>query len=159
MFRLGKQAVTDFTHTTETTHRGRVYMPTTVAWGFHVKPWLLLPAARDRAREVVGQSDLAPIDRLTAAGMVGAQRPQHAYQHLLDRSDECTLVSSLDPAGCRDLIARGIIDEGMIPKIEACLDSLRDGVHKTHIIDGRLRHSLLLEIYTDRGVGTEIALS
>ena len=46
----------------------------------------------------------------------------------------------------------------MIPKAEACLDSLRAGVRKTHIIDGRLRHSLLLEIYTDRGVGTEIVL-
>ena len=61
-------------------------------------------------------------------------------------------------AGCRDLIARGIIDEGMIPKMEACLESLRAGVRKTHVIVGRLRHSLLLEIYTDRGVGTEIAL-
>ena len=46
----------------------------------------------------------------------------------------------------------------MIPKVEACLDSLRRGVGKTHIIDGRLRHSLLLEIFTDKGVGTEITL-
>jgi acetylglutamate kinase len=46
----------------------------------------------------------------------------------------------------------------MIPKVEACLDGLRAGVKKTHIIDGRLRHSLLLEIYTDHGVGTEIVL-
>jgi len=75
---------------------------------------------------------------------------------LRDRADESSLVRSLDPAGCRDLIARGVIDEGMIPKVEACLDSLRAGVRKTHMIDGRLRHSLLLEIYTDRGVGTEI---
>jgi acetylglutamate kinase len=78
---------------------------------------------------------------------------------LLDRSDENSLISSLDPAGCRDLIARGVIDEGMIPKIEACLDSLQAGVRKTHVIDGRLRHSLLLEIYTDRGVGTQIVIS
>lgn len=47
----------------------------------------------------------------------------------------------------------------MIPKVEACLDSLWAGVKKTHMIDGRLKHSLLLEIYTDRGVGTEIVLS
>ena len=78
---------------------------------------------------------------------------------LLDRSDENSLISSLDPAGCRDLIARGVIDEGMIPKIEACLDSLQAGVRKTHVIDGRLRHSLLLEIYTDRGVGTQFVIS
>jgi acetylglutamate kinase len=77
---------------------------------------------------------------------------------LIDRRDESTLVRSLGAAGARDLISRGIIDEGMIPKVEACLDSLRAGVRKTHVIDGRLRHSLLLEIYTDRGVGTEIIL-
>jgi acetylglutamate kinase len=77
---------------------------------------------------------------------------------LLDRRDESSLVPSLDAAGVRELIARGVIDSGMIPKVEACLDSLRCGVKKTHMIDGRLRHSLLLEIYTDRGVGTEIVL-
>jgi acetylglutamate kinase len=77
---------------------------------------------------------------------------------LLDRQDENSLVSSLDADGCRDLITRGVIEEGMIPKVEACLESLRGGVRKTHMIDGRLRHSLLLEIYTDRGVGTEIVL-
>jgi acetylglutamate kinase len=44
----------------------------------------------------------------------------------------------------------------MLPKVEACLDCLRAGVKKTHIIDGRLRHSLLLEIFTPEGVGTEI---
>jgi acetylglutamate kinase len=75
---------------------------------------------------------------------------------LRDRHDPDSLLRSLDAAGCRDLIARGIIDEGMIPKVEACLESLRAGVRNTHIIDGRLRHSLLLEIYTDRGVGTVI---
>ncbi len=77
---------------------------------------------------------------------------------LRDRRDEASLLRSLDAAGCSELIARGVIDTGMIPKVEACLDSLRAGVKKTHMIDGRLRHSLLLEIYTDRGVGTEITL-
>ncbi len=77
---------------------------------------------------------------------------------LRDRKNAESLVSSLDAGGCEELIVRGVIDEGMIPKVEACLESLRAGVRKTHIIDGRLRHSLLLEIYTDRGVGTEIVL-
>jgi acetylglutamate kinase len=77
---------------------------------------------------------------------------------LLNRVDEDSLIRSLDAAGCQELIGRGVIDEGMIPKVEACLESLRAGVRKTHMIDGRLRHSLLLEIYTDRGVGTEITL-
>jgi len=75
---------------------------------------------------------------------------------LRDKKNENSLVRSLDPQGCRDLVNDGIIDEGMIPKVEACLESLRAGVRKTHMIDGRLRHSVLLEIYTDRGVGTEI---
>jgi acetylglutamate kinase len=77
---------------------------------------------------------------------------------LLDRDTPDSLVRSLDAARCQDLIARKVIDEGMIPKVEACLESLRAGVRKTHIIDGRLRHSLLLEIYTDQGVGTELTL-
>ena len=47
---------------------------------------------------------------------------------LLDRSDENSLLRSLDDTGCRDLIARGTIEEGMIPKVEACLESLRAGV-------------------------------
>jgi acetylglutamate kinase len=77
---------------------------------------------------------------------------------LRDRSEPSSLLSHLDARECRDLVAQRVIAEGMIPKVEACLDSLRLGVRKTHIVDGRLRHSLLLEIYTDRGVGTEIEL-
>jgi acetylglutamate kinase len=75
---------------------------------------------------------------------------------LLDRGDATSLIRNLDVARCQELIARRVIDEGMIPKVEACLESLRAGVGQTHIIDGRLRHSLLLEIYTERGVGTLI---
>jgi acetylglutamate kinase len=77
---------------------------------------------------------------------------------LTDRQDPTSLLRSLTPADCRDLIARGIIDKGMIPKVEACLESLEAGVKKAHIIDGRLRHSLLIETYTTTGVGTEIVL-
>ncbi len=77
---------------------------------------------------------------------------------LRDRRDPQSLLPSLDADACHRLIEQGVLSEGMIPKAEACLDSLRAGVRKTHVIDGRLRHSLLLEIYTDRGVGTEIVL-
>lgn len=77
---------------------------------------------------------------------------------LRDRKDPASLIPSLSAADVQELIRDKIVDEGMIPKVEACLDSLRAGVRKTHIIDGRLKHSLLLEIYTDRGVGTEIVL-
>jgi acetylglutamate kinase len=75
---------------------------------------------------------------------------------LMDRNEPSSLISGLTPDECRGLIARGVIDRGMIPKVEACLSCLESGVRKTHIIDGRLRHSLLLEIFTESGVGTEI---
>jgi acetylglutamate kinase len=75
---------------------------------------------------------------------------------LMNRNDPASLISTLSPEDCLDLIARGVIDKGMIPKVEACLSCLEAGVRKTHIIDGRLRHSLLLEIFTESGVGTEI---
>jgi len=75
---------------------------------------------------------------------------------LRDRRDADSRFASLDAAGCRQLISVGIIDAGMLPKTEACLDSLAAGVGKVHILDGRLRHALLLEIFTDAGVGTEI---
>jgi len=75
---------------------------------------------------------------------------------LLDVNDPESLVHSLTAAEARRLIADGTISAGMIPKIEGCLETLEQGVKKIHIIDGRLRHSLLLEIYTTSGVGTEL---
>jgi acetylglutamate kinase len=77
---------------------------------------------------------------------------------LRDRNDPASLIASLTAEGCRQLINDRVIDSGMIPKVEACLEALKSGVSKTHIIDGRIRHSLLLEIFTDTGVGTEIVL-
>ena len=77
---------------------------------------------------------------------------------LRDRHEPKSLIPGLTPEECRALIDAGVIDKGMIPKVEACLASLEAGVKKTHIIDGRLRHSLLLEIFTDTGIGTEIVL-
>jgi acetylglutamate kinase len=73
-----------------------------------------------------------------------------------DKSDPTSIIHSLTAAEARRLIAEGVVDSGMIPKVEACLETLDRGVRKVHIIDGRLRHSLLLEIYTTQGVGTEI---
>lgn len=67
-----------------------------------------------------------------------------------------SLIHSLTAQQARNLIGSGSIESGMIPKVEACLETLDRGVRKVHIIDGRLRHSLLLEIYTTKGVGTQI---
>ena len=55
-------------------------------------------------------------------------------------------------------MAKGVIDKGMIPKVQACLKALQAGSRKAHVIDGRIPHSLLLEIFTDAGIGTEIVL-
>jgi acetylglutamate kinase len=77
----------------------------------------------------------------------------------LDKDDPETLIHSLGADRARELIDSGHIESGMIPKVQACLATLDRGVGKVHIIDGRLRHSLLLEIYTNKGVGTEIVRS
>ena len=73
-----------------------------------------------------------------------------------NKSDPNSIMHSLTAAEARELIRTGAVDSGMIPKVEACLETLDRGVRKVHIIDGRQRHALLLEIYTTRGVGTEI---
>ncbi|GAB4156125.1 MAG: acetylglutamate kinase [Planctomycetaceae bacterium] len=74
----------------------------------------------------------------------------------LDKDDPSTLISHLETARCRELIASGIIESGMVPKVDAALDALAAGVGKVHIVDARMPHSVLLEIYSDKGVGTEI---
>ena len=73
-----------------------------------------------------------------------------------DKNDPDSLIHSLTAQEANELIASGAIDCGMIPKVQACLETLERGVRKVHIIDGRLRHSLLLEVYTSKGVGTQI---
>ena len=73
-----------------------------------------------------------------------------------DKNDPDSLIHTLSATEANRMIADGQIEAGMIPKVQACLETLSKGVRKIHIIDGRLRHSLLLEIYTNRGVGTEI---
>ena len=75
---------------------------------------------------------------------------------LSDPANPDSRISSLNREKARELMERNVIDGGMIPKVEACFDALDHGVNKVHIIDGRLRHSLLLEIYTTSGVGTQI---
>lgn len=75
-----------------------------------------------------------------------------------DRKDPSTLISHLNAEDCRRLIAEGIIDSGMVPKVEAAVEALRAGVKKVHLLDGRMPHSILLEFYSNTGIGTEIVL-
>ncbi|MBI4397727.1 MAG: acetylglutamate kinase [Candidatus Omnitrophica bacterium] len=75
-----------------------------------------------------------------------------------DAKDESSLISSLHVDEVEGLIKNKVISGGMIPKVNAAITALRGGVRKAHIIDGRIKHSLLLEIFTDQGIGTEIIL-
>ncbi|MGE5549291.1 MAG: acetylglutamate kinase [Bacteroidota bacterium] len=75
---------------------------------------------------------------------------------LADPRDTGSLISALSVERAAEMIEDGQIDGGMIPKVEACAQALRRGVGRTHIIDGRQLHSLLLEIFTDRGIGTMV---
>jgi len=70
-----------------------------------------------------------------------------------------TLISTMASEEATQLIASGVITAGMIPKVECCIDALTGGVAKTHIIDGRVKHAVLLEIFTTEGVGTEVVRS
>jgi acetylglutamate kinase len=101
----------------------------------------------------------------TAAGVVAASLKAEKLVMMSDTNGIRTdpqrpdsYASTLTKAEIDSLVRVGVIGEGMLPKVEACITALEAGVPKAHIIDGRLPHSLLLEIYTDAGVGTQIIL-
>jgi len=73
-----------------------------------------------------------------------------------DFGDDDTLVSRIDVAGLEALLETAKIADGMIPKLRSCIDALRGGVHRAHILDGRLPHALLLEFFTREGIGTMV---
>ena len=73
---------------------------------------------------------------------------------LRDPHDEETLIHALHTAEVPGLIAEGIVSGGMIPKIECCVDAIHGGVERVHILDGRIPHSILIELLSDRGIGT-----
>jgi acetylglutamate kinase len=68
------------------------------------------------------------------------------------------LINAMSDKEAMKLIDDGIVEGGMFPKVKCCLKALKNGVKKAHIIDGRLKHAILLEIFTDKGIGTEIVL-
>ncbi len=73
-----------------------------------------------------------------------------------DLDDDSTLISSISPRDLAELVASGVASAGMLPKINACLAAIDGGVDHVHILDGRIQHSLLLEIFTPEGIGTMI---
>jgi acetylglutamate kinase len=74
-----------------------------------------------------------------------------------DFSDKSSLISSLTPEQAEEMIVADVLEGGMVPKVAACVHALRGGVRRAHILNGIVPHALLLEVYTDEGVGTMIA--
>lgn len=120
---------------------------------------VIAPIARDGAGEKLN------VNADTAAGHVAAATKADKLVLVSDthgirekKDDPSSLLRSITKAHIQKLIANKEIGEGMLPKVESCIIALDAGVKKAHIIDGRFPHALLLEIYSDQGVGTEILL-
>jgi acetylglutamate kinase len=101
----------------------------------------------------------------TAAGAVAAAMKAEKLVVVSDThgirtkvDDPNSRVSALTVGQINEMVQSGVISSGMLPKVEACVQALNGGVKQTHIIDGRIPHALLLEIYTAAGIGTEIVL-
>ena len=73
-----------------------------------------------------------------------------------DLGDEDSLISQIDVAGLRALVESGSVSAGMLPKLRSCIEALEGGVERAHILDGRIQHALLLEIFTPEGIGTMV---
>ncbi len=69
------------------------------------------------------------------------------------------LINTMSDQDARRMIETGVVEGGMFPKVKCCIKALRGGVRKAHIVDGRLKHAILLEMFTDSGIGTEIVLT
>ena len=111
----------------------------------------------------VGVSPAGEVYNINAdlvAGKVAAALQAEKFILLTDvegvLNNEKHLISTMDAEMAERFIREGIVGGGMIPKVRCCLDALREGVKKTHIIDGRVKHAILLEIFTDEGIGTQI---
>jgi len=131
-----------------------------------VNPEVILALERERFIPVIAPVGVGPeggsynINADLVAGAVAASLEAEKLILLTDVEgvmDEAgKLVSTLSVRQAREMIRKGVIRAGMIPKVNCCLDALAGGVKKAHIVDGRQEHAVLLEIFTDVGVGTEI---
>jgi acetylglutamate kinase len=118
---------------------------------------VIAPVARDKAGGKLNCNADSAAGKVAAA--VNAEKLvvlSDTHGILRDLKDPASRISSVDEKQIKDMIEQGIINAGMMPKVEACLIALEGGVKKAHIIDGRIAHSLLLEIYTEKGIGTQI---
>jgi acetylglutamate kinase len=122
-----------------------------------------IPCIATIARDTAGSRLNVNAD--TAAGAVAAAMKAEklvvvsdTHGIRTDPKDPDSLVRHLTVSQIDEMVKSGAIGSGMLPKVEACVTALRAGVTKTHIVDGRIPHALLLEIYTEAGIGTEIVL-
>jgi acetylglutamate kinase len=122
-----------------------------------------IPCIATIARDAAGNKLNVNAD--TAAGAVAAAMKAEKFVVVSDTHgirtdprDPHSLVRHLTVSQIDELVKSGVITSGMLPKVEACVTALKAGVSKTHIIDGAIPHALLLEIYTEAGIGTEIVL-
>lgn len=120
-----------------------------------------IPCIATIARDAAGNKLNVNAD--TAAGAVAAAMKAEklvvvsdTHGIRTDPQDANSLIRHLNVGQIDEMVKTGVIVSGMLPKVEACMNALKGGVNKTHIIDGRIPHALLLEIYTEAGIGTEI---
>jgi len=118
---------------------------------------VIAPIARDRSGGKLNcNADTAAGEVAAAVGAEKLVMVSDTHGVRENPKDPDSFRPSLNREEITDFMTRGIIDKGMKPKVEACLKALAAGTRKAHIIDGRIPHSLLLEIFTDRGIGTQI---
>ena len=121
----------------------------------------LIPVVSTIGSDAAGQAYNINADAVAGAlaGALGAEKVLYLTDVagvMRDLHDPSTLMTELTPSQIRDLIAQGVIDGGMIPKTEACITALDRGAKAAHLLDGRVAHALLLEIFTDTGIGTMV---
>ncbi len=135
----------------------------------HVDPGLIKTLVRDDfipviapvAKDMQGQGYNVNAD-YAASAIAGALQAEKLVfltdteGVLKDINDPASLISNIKVTHAEQLIKDGVISGGMIPKVECCIEGVKKGVKTVHILDGRVEHSLLLEVFTDRGIGTMI---
>jgi acetylglutamate kinase len=119
---------------------------------------VIAPLARDRTGSKLNcNADTAAGEIAAALGAEKLVMVSDTHGIRRDPADPESLFERLDREQIAGLIDSGVISGGMLPKVESCLRALEAGVQRTHIIDGRFENSLLLEIFSSRGVGTLIS--
>ena len=79
---------------------------------------------------------------------------QHKIGIMRDKNKEESLISTLYVSDTQELVTEGVISGGMIPKMDCCVQAIHGGVDRVHILDGRIPHSILIELLSDKGIGT-----